>query len=387
MLLTFLNLVVVTGVLVGIVEGIGNQFRQKETGDVIITALDTKTYIEKSQELLSLVAAIPGVEHVTARSSEGGFIEANYQNGSVPNEKANKTAAVITGIDPVTENAFSGVANDIREGSFLSDGDYDSVVLGSQFIDRYSFGDMPGLTPLKNVYPGTRIRLTLNGTTREMTVKGIIVTTANSPLALKVFMPRGELQQLIGRTDQNMTEIAIRLSRPEDADAVRDLLKRSGADEWAEVRTFTDAIPNGIAEVRATFAMIGNAISSIGLVVAAITIFIVIFVNAITRRKFIGILKGIGISGKAIELSYMFQSLFYAAIGSGVGFAILYGFLVPYISVHPIVLPISNAILVAPLDGTIVRIAILVAITVIAGYVPARLIVRKNTLDSILGRA
>jgi ABC-type antimicrobial peptide transport system permease subunit len=132
--------------------------------------------------------------------------------------------------------------------------------------------------------------------------------------------------------------------------------------------------------------MIGNAIGSIGLVVAAITTFIVIFINAITRRKFIGILKGIGISGEAIELSYIFQSLFYAAIGSGIGMLFLYGFLVPYVSAHPIVLPISNAIIVAPVSGTLIRIALLVATTIIAGYLPSRMIVRKNTLDSILGR-
>ena len=82
----------------------------------------------------------------------------------------------------------------------------------------------------------------------------------------------------------------------------------------------------------------------------------------------------------------MFQSLFYALIGSAIGLAILYGFLVPYISAHPIVLPISNVILVAPLPDTFVRIALLVAATVIAGYIPARMIVRKNTLESILGR-
>ena len=132
--------------------------------------------------------------------------------------------------------------------------------------------------------------------------------------------------------------------------------------------------------------MIGNAIGSIGLVVAAITIFIVIFINAITRRKFIGILKGIGISGEAIEISYIFQSLFYATLGSALGLTILYGFLVPYVSSHPIILPISNAIIVAPVDGTLIRIGLIVLTTVIAGYLPSRMIVRRNTLDSILGR-
>ena len=386
MLLTFLNLVVVTGILVGIVQGITDQYRILETGDVVVSALSTKEYIDNSQEVIALIRKLPGVAAVTARSTAGGTIEANYQNRADLTEKPNETGATITGVDPAAEEAFSGLAQDVREGAFLSPGDYDAVVLGSQFVDRYSFGDMPGLTPLRNVYPGTKIRVTVNGSTREMVVKGILATKANSPLALKVFMPGDELRQLTGRTDENVDQIAIRLLPGVDAAAFRDILLRSGVGANAKVQTFADAIPNGIAEVTGTFATIGNGISSIGLVVAAITIFIVIFINAITRRKFIGILKGIGISGAAIELSYIFQSLFYAAIGSALGFAIIYGFMVPYISAHPIDLPISNAILVAPLDGTVVRIVILIATTVIAGYLPARMIVRKNTLDSILGR-
>jgi putative ABC transport system permease protein len=386
MLLTFLNLVVVTGILVGIVEGISNQYRLLQTGDVIVSALDTENYIGHSSEIISLIRGLPQVEHVTARSLAGGTIEANYQSRAGQNDKANKTAATITGIDPADEDAFSDLSRYVREGQFLAPDDYDAVLLGSQFVDRYSFGEIPGLTSLIGVYPGTKIRLTVGGATRIVTVKGIIVAKANSPLALKVFMPGGELRELIGRTDKNVDEIAVKLSHDASPEDFRDLLLRSGVGEKARVQTYEDAIPNGIAEVAGTFAVIGNAISSIGLVVAAITIFIVIFINAITRRKFIGILKGIGISGSAIELSYMFQSFFYAAIGSGIGFAIIYGFLVPYIGAHPISLPISDVILVAPMPGTLLRIAILVVTTIIAGYIPSRMIVRKNTLDSILGR-
>ena len=155
-------------------------------------------------------------------------------------------------------------------------------------------------------------------------------------------MPISEVRQLMGRTDYAVNEIAILLKPGTDGVAFRDLLKRSGVGDKAKVQTFEEGIPNGVAEVQNTFAMIGNAIGSIGLAVAAITIFIVIFINAITRRKFIGILKGIGISGETI--------------------------------------------IVAPLDGTLVRIMLIVLTTLIAGYLPSRMIVRKNTLDSILGR-
>ena len=114
--------------------------------------------------------------------------------------------------------------------------------------------------------------------------------------------------------------------------------------------------------------------------------FIVIFINAITRRKFIGIAKGIGISGRAIEISYVMQSFFYAVCGSIIGLIMVYGFLVPYFANNPINFPFSDGILVASFVGTSIRVGLLILATIIAGYVPARLIVRKNTLDSILGR-
>ncbi|MBI2053687.1 MAG: FtsX-like permease family protein [Candidatus Sungbacteria bacterium] len=132
--------------------------------------------------------------------------------------------------------------------------------------------------------------------------------------------------------------------------------------------------------------MLGAAFSSIGLVVASITIFIVVFINAITRRKYIGIMKGIGIDGSAIRMSYVFQSVFYALFGSAIGLLIVYALLVPLIARHPIDFPFSDGILVAPLDQTLLRVGLLVFSTIVAGYIPAWMIIRKNTLDSILGR-
>ena len=116
------------------------------------------------------------------------------------------------------------------------------------------------------------------------------------------------------------------------------------------------------------------------------TIFIVVFINAITRRKYIGIMKGIGINGGAIRMSYVFQSAFYALFGSAIGLFLVYGFLVPFINEHPIDFPFSDGILVAPVDQTLYRVGLLVFSTIIAGYIPAWMIIRKNTLDSILGR-
>jgi ABC-type antimicrobial peptide transport system permease subunit len=127
-------------------------------------------------------------------------------------------------------------------------------------------------------------------------------------------------------------------------------------------------------------------LGSIGLVVASITIFIVIYINAITRRKFIGILKGIGIDQIAIEFSYILQSVFYACMGVAIGMVILYALLIPYFVANPINFPFSDGILVAELSGTFIRAGLLIIATIVAGYIPARIVVKQNTLDAILGR-
>ena len=82
----------------------------------------------------------------------------------------------------------------------------------------------------------------------------------------------------------------------------------------------------------------------------------------------------------------MFQSVFYAFGGSAAGMLIVYGIIVPYFAGHPINFPFSDGIFVADLPGVTIRIGILFLATVIAGYIPARIVVKQHTLDAILGR-
>jgi putative ABC transport system permease protein len=163
-------------------------------------------------------------------------------------------------------------------------------------------------------------------------------------------------------------------------------LVANGVHTLARVQTAEEAFPKFLKDIKATFNILGVAISGIGLVVASITIFIVIFVNAITRRRFIGILKGIGIHQKAILYSYIIQALIYAFLGTAIGMLLVFFLIKPYFAAHPINFPFSDGILVATLSGTFIRAAVLMAATLIAGYIPARIVFKQNTLSAILGR-
>jgi ABC-type lipoprotein release transport system permease subunit len=385
MFFTFLNLVVVSGILVGLIQGAINEVHTYYTSDVIVSSLNDKAYIENSPEVIEIIKSLPQVENLSARYLDGATLEANYKTRTNEKEKPNTAVSSIVGIDPIAENKVTNLSKFIVEGEYLNPGDYDQVLLGAYLVKKYLPIDSPGFTALNDIEPGTKIRLKVHGVEREVTVKGIIKAKVDE-LSMRVFMVDSQLRSIIGRSDFNVAEISIKLKQGVDPALVRDILKSNGVDRVAKVQTFSDGEPKFIKDMKDTFALLGNMLSSIGLVVASITIFIVIFINAITRRKFIGILKGIGISKSAIEISYILQSFFYAFCGSVIGIIILYGFLQPFVTAHPINFPFSDGILVAPLGGTMFRVGLLMVTTIIAGFIPARLVVRKNTLDSILGR-
>lgn len=384
MVLTFLNLVVVSGILVGLIQGSVDAARTQYTSDVIISSLSDKKYIENSPNVIALLKTLPEIEKITPRYMEGATLEANYKTRK-ETDKRNTAAAQISGIDPLLEDAVTGIADHLVEGEFLVEGDYDKIVLGHYLLKQYLPIESPGLTVLENVTVGSKIRIQVGEVTREVTVKGILKTKIDE-ISRGAFMVDSQFRSLIGRNDGNVDQIAIKLVEGADPIAVREKLKQRGVDEVAKVQTYVDAQPQFLKDIINTFSMLGNVFSSVGLVVSSITIFIVIFINAITRRKFIGILKGIGINGQAIEMSYIFQSIFYAVCGSVIGLVLLYAFLVPFVAANPIDFPFSDGILVAPVGGTLFRVGLLIVATLIAGYVPARMIVRRNTLDAILGR-
>lgn len=385
MTLTFLNLVVVSGILVGLIEGAQYAVRERYTSDVIISNLRENKYVEDSPRVLRVAETLPNVEAISPRYVVSGVAEANYQFRTDPNAIPEEVGTQVVGIDIQKEDAVSGISDLVVEGRYLQEGDFDKVVLGSMLLAKYLQIDSEAFPSLKDVEIGSKIRLTIGDVVREVEVVGITKSKVDE-IDRRIFMLDSQVRSMLGTSEFNLDEIAISLTDEKYADATKQALIANDIDKLAKVQTYIDAQPKFLQDIKKTFALLGAMISSIGLAVAAITIFIVIFINAITRQKYIGIMKAIGINARAIQISYVFQSLFYALIGSTIGLILLYAILVPYFAANPINFPFSDGILVAPIGSTMFRITLLVLTTVVAGFIPARIIVKKNTLDSILGR-
>lgn len=385
MTLTFLNLVVVNGILTGLVEGSSRGVRRQYSGDVLVTTLPTKTYIDRTAELVDVATALPDVRTVTVRLLEPGRVEANYQTRLRQSDQADEIGLLLAGIDPVAEDEATGLSSYVAEGEYLQPGDTGYVLIGSVFLKERSGFGLNDRETLTGVDVGTKLRVKLGQSVREVTVKGILQSKVDE-MDRRLFFTAEDLASFIGRADGNADEVAIVLRPGADPAQTKAELLGSGFGDYATVQTWDESQGKFFKDLRSTFNLLGATIGGIGIAVAAITLFIVIFINAITRRKYIGILKGIGISPAAIQWSYVMQSAAYGVVGASLGWAIVFGLLRPYFDANPIDFPFGDGIMVATVAGTAIRTAALMLATLVAGYLPARMVIRGNTLDAILGR-
>jgi len=388
MVLTFLNLVLVSGILVGLIEGVRLAYEREYSGDVLITQYTSKQFIEQSQSLIKTIEGLPEVESFSARYKESGTIEAGFKKKTNQRDVPNRIGATFLGIDPIKEDETTNLSSLLIVGEYFKPGDESVVVVGSDVLEKYSRfvgagGDF--LFFLKDADVGSEVRVVINGIEKDVTIKGVIESKVDQ-VSTRIYFQDKEFRKILGRNDLNVDEIAIKLHDPNDAERVKRILIATGADKFGLVQTAEDSQGQFFQDISNTFNLLGTAIGSIGLAVASITIFIVIFINAISRRKYIGIMKGIGIRGRAITFSYIFQSIAYAVTGTVIGLILVYAVLVPYFLKNPISFPFSDGILVAPIDQTALRVLLLFITTLVAGFIPARIVIRKNTLDSILGR-
>ncbi len=391
MVLTFLNLVVVSGLLVGLLTGSFQQFREAYSGDVFVSPKPGREYIENSSDIVRYLEAQPDVVGFAPRYVVTGSVLATLDDNPKPKEKQNAAGAGIVGFDPVREEQVTGFSRFVIEGEPLRPEDSGYILIGANLIKEYSsFADVdiPGLDLLKGVKVGQKVRVTVTKgeqvASKEYVVKGIVKSKVDQ-ISQRMFMLDSDLRRLLPVNQWEVQELAVDTATGRD-EAVRDGLTQFIGGRAVRAQTSAEAIPAFLRQIEQTFNILGNALSSIALVVASITIFIVIFINAVTRRKFIGIMKGIGIEPRAIQAAYVFQAIFYGVVGSVIGLFFTFVVLKPYFDANPIDFPFSDGVLAATWLGAMIRVGILLFVTLIAGYFPAFLIVRKNTLDSILGR-
>ncbi len=405
MMLTFLNFVATSGLLVGIVESVSRSFKEEWSGDLFVETRNEKEYIEHTDDIVSVISSFPQIQSYSPRIIAGAKIEANWQDKRKKSDE-NSVSNQIAGIDPEKEDATTNISKLVVEGEWLHEGDVRGIVLGSGYLASYSrVADLLAL--LKNVQVGDTVRVTVSqkkslvtgeqnfavnpdlstpdSVTQDFIVRGILHSKVQFVVS-RAYILDTELKKMLGKTDGDVSEIAVVLKPGVDPYQVKTPLLDNGFAEYSKINTAEEGSPSFLVDIRTFFTIIGTILGSISVVVGLITIFVIIYINALTRKRQIGIMKAVGVSEFAIEFSYICQALFYAILGSSIAVLVVFFGIKPLLMAHPIDTPFANVVMSAEPVSVALKFALVFFVSIFAGYLPARIIVNTNTLDSILGR-
>lgn len=376
--LAFVNLIFVASILNGITTTINNQMINNSVANIVISPQEDpikKDYILHVNDLRQQIANLPGVTATVAHYSMAATFaydknkDGQYKYGSWE----------VIGVDPEEEPLVTGISKNIIDGNYLEGLGSGDIVLGSDIAGGY--GAAQEFRSLGGAKVGEKIKLNFNnGVTREYTVKGISKVRFTL-IDNTAYITRKEAESILQTNDQ-ASQILVKIDKTGNEDwyinKIQEMAPNLKVRKWNEYTSL-------LADLTKSFDLITALISIIGLAVAAITIFILIYVNTINKRRQIGILKAIGIKENIIVISYISQALFYAAFGIVFGLIAVYFFVEPYFIRYPLAFPVGDISLTIKTAQVIQGVFGLLVSALIAGLIPAWKAANENILKAIWG--
>jgi putative ABC transport system permease protein len=384
MALSFANLLLTPSILSGVTNTLNQQQINTLYGNIVIDPPSTEYYLSRTSLVERKIEQISGITGVSSHLNNNAFIEYQWKGKESPSDNGESGTWSVIGIDPAREVNVTTIHKHIIQGSYLDSNDRDEIVLGVEIAggDRAQTAEF--LT-LQGVKIGDKVRLTYpNGVQREYRVKGLFQAKEIARADRLAFVTKAEMVSVMGRTvfDDKASQILVRTNQEATESQVIQDIKSLGID--AEVRSWSEygGVMGGIVS---SFDVIASLISTIGLVVAGIVMFIVIYINVINKRRQIGILRAIGIKRDVIIGSYLAQAILYAVLGIVFGWLIFGYGIQPYFELHPLDLPLGEVSLAVKTITISSAVLGLLTAAVLAGLIPVISITRQRIIQAIWG--
>ena len=368
MSLIFVNLVFLPSMISGIGESMKQQSIDCAYGNLVIEPKEDNLYINNADSLQKKLNRLPGVAGTSAR----------YVTGATFAHKSKFVSGPLHSINPVDEETVTIYHTGIIDGEYLSKSDTDEILLGIDITGREGVEDDEA--NLGGVKVGDKIDVTFsNGVIREYRVKGIFAVGAR--MDNYAFITEKEMESVLGLDDRS-SEILVKLDQRGTEEEFRKKFIEIGISE--DIKTWEEKTAGMIGSIISSFALINLISAAVGLIMAVVVIFIIIYINTVNNRKQIGILKAIGINQRIIIHSYVIQALFYCFSGIVIGSLLLY-FLTSYMVENPIKFPMGDVKPLVEQQLIITSIIGLITVSLIAGFIPSWKTAKESILESIWG--
>jgi len=370
LVLVYLNLIFTPSLIDGVVNTINGKIMNTLTGHIMIEPTGEKRSLANVTDFMSDIESIDGVVAVTARNDLAADIVYNEE----------RAQAIVYSIDPVIDAQVFQISENMVEGTYLDPEDTEHILLGIQIAGNDREDLELYASSLKSVHAGDQVMVNYaNELQRQYTVKGIFQVELIQT-DIQAFITSKEYESLDPLMNDEASTIHIKAE--DDAELESIIAQIEGDRGGLRFQTWQDTA-GVLRSMTDTLDRIIRILRVIALIVAAITIFIITYVDLVNKRKQIGIQRAIGITSASIILSYIFRAMFYAVVGT-IAAALLYAYVaLPFETRHPFHFPFGDVFLVLNPDNLLISAFILWGVAIVSAFIPAWQTMRIKIIDAI----
>ncbi|MCX5992358.1 MAG: hypothetical protein NTZ04_08565 [Chloroflexi bacterium] len=371
LILVYLNLIFTPALLDGAVHSLDDKTKNFLSGDIVVQPTNEIPVIPNAQELVLGIESVEGVAAACARSNLG--TEISYQGEHI--------TSVVYAIDPAKDSRVFQISEKIIEGKYLDPEDTDQVLLGLQIAGSGQENLEFYASSLRTVHADDRVTIKyVTGVEREYTVKGIFYTELIQS-DLRAYITQKEANSIYPVINGKAMSIHVKVQPNAKPDLVMNKIEALRPGEF-RFQTWKDSLGT-LKSMTKSFDQIITILRTTALIVAAITIFIVTYVDLANKRRQIGIERAIGITSASIVISYIIRAILYAIVGI-LAAAIIYVYVVvPIEARYPFHFPFGDVLLPVSVPILASSAGILCAVAIASAFIPAWQTVRTKIIDAI----
>jgi len=218
----------------------------------------------------------------------------------------------IRGVDPASEDPISRLENKIAEGGFFGTGYRHPVAIGRILANK------------QKLKPGSKLVLTFQDAGGNMVsgafrVAGVYRTSDSRFDESTVFVPRAQLDALLGLDSTAIHEIALRLENPADLEAVASRLRSRFPS--LQVRTWKQVSPD-LELIASSFSQVLFIFMGIILLGLAFGIVNTMLMAVLERTREIGMLMALGMRRRQVFSMILGETVLMVLVGTPIGFGL-----------------------------------------------------------------
>lgn len=374
--LAIANLVFFAGLFGGLFKAVDRMVLETLFSNVIIEPQPEHSYLIGADRIVNRVKAMPGVIGVTPHYK--GRIQLAFDKDKDGQDVKRGSYGVIS-VQVADESSVMSVPRQMAEGRYLNDLDRDGIVIGNEVA-----GGPTAFFPkigLGGVHVGDKVTATYeNGILRQYTVIGIY-RTGHDLSDSYVYVTHKEMENVLGIRDA-ASEIMVKTEIGKEKEVV-DGIRHMGLEK--ELITTWQEFLNYVATLTTSFDFLKFVTGLVSMIVVDVTVFIVMFINVINRRRQLGILRAIGVSEGTIILAFMLQTAAFCAAGFAIMCAVIFVGIAPYIAANPLDVGFGKIVLLITWADVAWATGLVTATNLIAGWIPAVAYTRGSIIRSIWG--